>query len=111
MPELTVTLDAATGAVLLEAPDRVPRRIRGALSELLGPGEAVGCARPLRLLPPPVVRDDDVGPHPCVHTAGYVHNSLTDGPGRRTSVLLTGCSLACLGFIYSLARTMVVVPK
>jgi anaerobic ribonucleoside-triphosphate reductase activating protein len=97
VPELPITLDAATGAVLLEAPDRVPRRIRDALAELLGPGQEVGCARPLRLLPPPPVRDEAVGARPCVRTAGYVHDSLTDGPGRRTSVLLAGCSLACPG--------------
>jgi len=101
MPELTITLDAATGAVLLEAPDRVPQSIRADLTTLLGRGEEVGCARPLRLLPPPPPLPEDreveaqvgIG----VRTAGYTHNSLTDGPGRRTSVLVTGCSLACAG--------------
>jgi anaerobic ribonucleoside-triphosphate reductase activating protein len=97
MAELVLTLDAATGVVLLEAPDRVPRRIRDELTHLLGPAAEVGCARPLRLLPPPLARDEDMGAQLCVRTSGYVHNSLTDGPGRRTSVLLTGCSLACPG--------------
>ena len=105
MPELTITVDAATGAVLLEAPDRVPHRIRDELTELLGPAEEVGCARPLRLLLPPLagsedvpdVDVEDVRAQVCVRTAGYAHNSLTDGPGRRTSVLLTGCSLGCVG--------------
>ena len=97
MSELTITVDAATGVVLLEAPDRVPQRVRADLTRLLGPGEESGCARPLRLLPPPLVEDKDVAAHLCVRTAGYAHNSLTDGPGRRTSVLLSGCTLACAG--------------
>jgi pyruvate-formate lyase-activating enzyme len=33
----------------------------------------------------------------CVPVAGYYHNSLVGGPGRRSSVLLAGCDLACPG--------------
>ena len=99
MNELAITVDTVTGTVLLEAPDRLPRGVRDALTGLLGRGEEVGCARPLRLLPPPVRSADasTVEGQVCVRTAGYAHNSLTDGPGRRTSVLLAGCTLACPG--------------
>ncbi len=30
------------------------------------------------------------------------HNSVVDGPGRRSVVQVAGCSIRCLGFIYSL---------
>jgi anaerobic ribonucleoside-triphosphate reductase activating protein len=32
-----------------------------------------------------------------VRVAGYYHHSLVEGPGRRSSVLLAGCDLACPG--------------
>ncbi len=32
------------------------------------------------------------------------HNSVVDGPGRRSVVQTAGCSIRCIGFIYSLER-------
>jgi hypothetical protein len=32
------------------------------------------------------------------------HNSVVDGPGRRSVVQVAGCSIRCPGFIYSLER-------
>jgi anaerobic ribonucleoside-triphosphate reductase activating protein len=97
MPELTITLDAATGAVLLEAPDRVPRRIRDELAHLLGSGEEIGCARPAAILPPPRAPACERSASPCLRVAGYYHNSLIEGPGRRSCLLVSGCTLACVG--------------
>lgn len=111
MPELTVILDAFTGAVLVEAPDHLPRELRDELTVRFGPGAEMGCARPLVVLPPPVVPEPDLAATVCMRVVGHSHNSLVEGPGRRTSLLVSGCTLGCRNFIYSLARTMVVVPK
>lgn len=97
MPELTWIIDALTGAAVVGGSDVALPALQGTLEALLGPATEVGCARPLRLLPSPVAGIEDVVAQVCVRTAGYVRNSLTDGPARRTSVLLTGCSLGCLG--------------
>lgn len=32
------------------------------------------------------------------------HNSVVDGPGRRSVIQTAGCSIRCIGFIYSLER-------
>lgn len=97
MATLTVLVDAITGSVLVEAPDRLPAPVREWLAESLGPGAEVGCPRPLRVLPPPVVAEQDPDAATSVRVSGYYHQSLVEGPGRRTSVLLTGCELACPG--------------
>jgi anaerobic ribonucleoside-triphosphate reductase activating protein len=98
-PGLTWVLDARTGAALVTGPDAALAALRAPLEALLGPGRATGCALPLRLLPPPPPGPD--GPDgfavPRVRVAGYYHDSLVEGPGRRSSALLVGCPLACPG--------------
>jgi anaerobic ribonucleoside-triphosphate reductase activating protein len=95
MPELNITVDALTGAVLVEEPDRLATAVLDSLAALLGPGAEMGCARPLALLAPPAVPEWEAAKSPCVRVAGYVHDSLVEGPGRRTSVFLSGCTLGC----------------
>src|SRR5207244_915553 len=45
--------------------------------------------------PPPIVSAEEIAQTACVRIAGYVHGSLVEGPGRRTSVLFSGCTLGC----------------
>jgi anaerobic ribonucleoside-triphosphate reductase activating protein len=97
LPQLSITFDTATGSLLVEHPERLPQELRERFEHLLGPGEDVGCARPitsLRLLP---TTNEELAVQPCVRAVGYYHNSLIEGPGRRSSVLLSGCDLACRG--------------
>lgn len=97
MPQLSITFDAITGSVLVQHPERLGRSLREELEYLLGPGKDLGCARPTALLHlPPATHAEAVG-QPQVRAAGYYHNSLVEGPGRRSSVLLGGCDLACHG--------------
>jgi anaerobic ribonucleoside-triphosphate reductase activating protein len=97
MPQLTTTLDPVTGSVLVEHPERLPRALREGLERMLGPGQELGCARPLRLLPPPAAPEEECAGRPCVRVAGYAHDSLIEGPGGRSSVLFAGCDLGCPG--------------
>src|SRR5438552_872924 len=97
MPEVTVIVDTLTGALLLEGPDHVPAAVVDALTARFGPGREVGCARPGVLLPPPQAPDDEIAASTCVRIAGYYHDSLVEGPGRRSSVLFQSCPLACEG--------------
>jgi anaerobic ribonucleoside-triphosphate reductase activating protein len=97
MPELTLTLDALTGTVLVEEHDDLPQHLHDSLTGFFGPGTEMGCAQPLVVLPPPEVSEQDrLGVH-CLRVSGYYHNSLVEGPGRRSSLLLSGCKLACGG--------------
>jgi len=97
MPEVTITLDALTGTVLIENHDDLPQRLRDSLAAFLGPGTEFGCARPLVVLPPPEAPERDGLGVICVRVSGYYHNSLVEGPGRRSSLLVSGCELACRG--------------
>lgn len=97
MTDLALTLDTVTGIVLVEAPDRLPAMVRYRLVDLLGEGVSFGCARPLAVLPPPEGDPEERTSTPSVRISGYYHNSLVEGPGRRTSALLSGCDLACPG--------------
>jgi len=57
----------------------------------------MGCARPAALFRLAPATHAEVASRPCVRAAGYYHNALVEGPGRRSSVLLGGCDLACRG--------------
>ena len=97
MPHLSITFDTTTGSVLIEHPERQTQALREKLEHLLGPGQDLGCARPTALLHLPPATDAGAAGQPRVRAAGYYHNSLVEGPGRRSSVLLGGCDLACHG--------------
>ncbi len=97
MTDLTFILDPVTGAVLLEDPDRAPAGALAAATALLGTGRELGCARPPAILPPPVATAAEIAAATCVRVAGYYHQSLVEGPGRRSSALFQTCPLACKG--------------
>lgn len=97
MREVTFVLDGETGATLLKASRRLPREFLVDLVALLGPSKRLGCARPLHVLPPPAVPEHALSGKQCLRISGYYHNSLLEGPGRRSSALLTGCHRACKG--------------
>lgn len=95
MGDVTLMIDDATGAILVEAPDHVAPDLLDALAGVLGPGREMGCARPPVILPPPIATDGEIATSPCVRVAGYYHNSLVEGPGRRSAALFQYCPLAC----------------
>lgn len=97
MSELTFLLDPATGAVLLEGPERAPTAALLAATDLLGTGDELGCARPTAILPPPAATPAEIAVATCVRLSGYYHQSLVEGPGRRTSALFQSCPLQCRG--------------
>jgi anaerobic ribonucleoside-triphosphate reductase activating protein len=99
--ELHVLLDALTGRVLVEGPDRLPSALRLVLVAALGPGDEVACAAPgpgTRLTLPPASLEERAA-RPCVRLAGYWHGSLVEGPGRRSTAKLQGCPVRCAGCI------------
>jgi len=97
MPEIMIIIDQLNGAMLIEEPDRLSAETLRQMTELAGAAQEIGCARPVEILPPPVVIAEERASSDCVRIAGYYHNSLTEGPGRRSSVLFQSCPLACKG--------------
>lgn len=95
MTEVTIILDSLMGTMHVEGPDHLPPELQQSFSTLLGSGIVMGCARPLSILPPPAATEAEITATPCVRIAGYYHNSLVEGPGRRSSVLFQSCPLRC----------------
>ena len=63
----------------------------------LGEAREIGCARPLEIIKPPIVSSEQQANSISVRVNGFYHNSLTEGPGRRSSVLFQYCPLKCKG--------------
>src|SRR5947207_10239557 len=95
MPDLTFILDAATGAVLVEDRDHLPGAVAHQLAEFLGPARALACAVPLTLLHLPAASRAETAAGRCVRIAGVAHNSLIEGPGRRSTAKFQGCPVRC----------------
>jgi anaerobic ribonucleoside-triphosphate reductase activating protein len=94
MPQLTITFDPLTGTLLVEESRALPPELREDLARLLGPGLEIACAAPAAILPAPVVPSELIGGR-SVRVSGYWHNSLIEGPGRRSTAKLQGCPLHC----------------
>ncbi len=97
MPEITFIVDELQGAILIEDNHNFRADAFHQLQAALGEGEDIGCARPLEIIKPPVVSSEETAEKPSVRIAGYYHDSLTEGPGRRSSVLFQFCPLKCKG--------------
>ncbi|MEK7857175.1 MAG: 4Fe-4S single cluster domain-containing protein [Acidobacteriota bacterium] len=95
MSELTMLIDTTTGVMLLEHA-HLSADVLDKVTAIAGDGKECGCARPIEIIPVPITREN----HPSedrVRIAGYYHNSLIEGPGRRSSVLFQFCPLSCKG--------------
>ncbi|MFN8632917.1 MAG: 4Fe-4S single cluster domain-containing protein [Chloroflexota bacterium] len=97
--ELLILVDATTGDLLVEGPDRLPRHLTDALEGLLGPSQTIACAAPADVRLPEPASASELVSTDCVRIAGLWHGSLIEGPGRRTVVKLQGCPVRCVGCI------------
>ncbi len=97
MPEITFIVDDLRGTILVEDNLDLSRDAIEHLREHLGEAQEVGCARPLEIINPIADSSKYVLENLSVRIAGYYHDSLTEGPGRRSSVLFQYCPLKCKG--------------
>lgn len=97
MPEITFIVDELHGSILVEDNQDFRADATDQLRSDLGEGQEIGCARPLEIINPPTVSPKESAGKTSVRIAGYYHNSLTEGPGRRSSVLFQSCPLKCKG--------------
>ena len=97
MSEITFIVDSSSGSILVEDNQDLSADAFALLRGNLGEGREIACARPLEIIAPPVVVPEDEPDDVTVRIAGYYHNCLTEGPGRRSSVLFQFCPLKCRG--------------
>jgi anaerobic ribonucleoside-triphosphate reductase activating protein len=101
MAEITFIVDPLSGVIVVEDNQDLGAEAVECLRAALGEPQEIGCARPLEIIEPPptpVVSAEKPSQRlPSVRIAGYYHDSLTEGPGRRSSVLFQFCPLKCKG--------------
>ena len=97
MPEITFIVDDVRGAILVEDNQDLSPKVVEHLHEHLGEAREIGCARPIEIIKPPIVSSEQQANSISVRINGFYHNSLTEGPGRRSSVLFQFCPLNCKG--------------
>jgi anaerobic ribonucleoside-triphosphate reductase activating protein len=97
MSEFTWILDSYTGDLLVEGIST--EEMTPPVGDLLLPGRALFCAAPLALLHLPPASPEEIARSSCIRIAGYYHHSLIEGPGRRSTVKMQGCTTACRGCI------------
>ncbi len=96
MGELKLLIDSTSGVMLFEH-SQMSAEVLADVTALAGEGKECGCARPLEVISPPVISKKEKKVGGSVRIAGYYHNSLVEGPGRRSSVLFQSCPLKCKG--------------
>lgn len=95
MSELTMLIDTTKGVMLLDH-SHLSADVLDKVTAIAGKGKECGCARPIDVLPVPITRESHTSGD-RVRIAGYYHDSLVEGPGRRSSVLFQFCPLSCKG--------------
>lgn len=97
MPEITFIVDELRGEILVEDNQDFRADALATLQQTLGEAQDLACARPLEIIKPQDDFLDIESKETTVRIAGFYHNSLTEGPGRRSSVLFQFCPLKCKG--------------
>jgi anaerobic ribonucleoside-triphosphate reductase activating protein len=97
MPEITFIVDDLRGGILVEDNADLSRAAIEHLRTHLGDAQEIGCARPLAMIKPIADLSENASENSSVRIAGFYHDSLTEGPGRRSSVLFQYCPLKCKG--------------
>jgi anaerobic ribonucleoside-triphosphate reductase activating protein len=69
------------------------------LEEQFGKGVSIACAAPARVLTMPTAQSDELAAGPFLRLAGFWHDSLIEGPGRRSVAKFQGCPVRCRGCI------------
>jgi anaerobic ribonucleoside-triphosphate reductase activating protein len=87
-------VDERTGSLLVDTENAdIALAITSDLSETLDQPNEMGCARPRQIIHP---KPGDLS-GPTIRINGMWHDSLVEGPGRRSVVRMQGCPIRCRG--------------
>jgi anaerobic ribonucleoside-triphosphate reductase activating protein len=95
MAESTWIIDQETGELTVEG--LTAREAAGLTADLLSLAELVNCARPVGAPPLASARVQGSPLEPTLRVYRIYHNSVVEGPGRRSVAQLAGCLLRCTG--------------
>jgi anaerobic ribonucleoside-triphosphate reductase activating protein len=95
MAEATWIIDRETGELTVEG--LTTRDVIALTADLLVGGQPVNCARPVNVPPLNASKVQSESFEPTLRVYRIYHNSVVEGPGRRSVVQLSGCLLRCPG--------------
>lgn len=99
--EIVFVLEPDAGRVTVES-SQAPRSVVKEMMRDLGQGKVLNCARPSSVFEDRAAeKEAKISSFDSENKGLYLfrvyHNSLADGPGRRSVVQVTGCSIRCAG--------------
>jgi anaerobic ribonucleoside-triphosphate reductase activating protein len=97
MPESTFIIDAQSGELTIEGLRQ--SELSELADDLLPHGKQVNCARPINVEPLRLSSAHAANDEPSLRVFRIYHNSVIEGPGRRSVVQLSGCEKRCPGCI------------
>lgn len=97
MRETTWIIDAQSGALTVEGLRQ--SELAQLATDLLAPGKQVNCARPINIEPLRLSSAQAMNGEPSLRVFRIYHNSVVEGPGRRSVVQISGCEKRCPGCI------------
>jgi anaerobic ribonucleoside-triphosphate reductase activating protein len=95
MKETTWIIDAYSGDLTVEGLQHV--ELKDMTADLLPSGKPVNCARPIDVEPLRIQQIHSEFAEPSLRVFRIYHNSVVEGPGRRSVVQTAGCLLRCPG--------------
>src|SRR5262252_5752949 len=93
MRETTWIIDAQSGELTVEGFQQ--SGLIGLADGLLPPGKQVNCARPISIEPLRNSSARDSNGEPSLRVFRIYHNSVVEGPGRRSVLQTSGCLTRC----------------
>jgi anaerobic ribonucleoside-triphosphate reductase activating protein len=95
MRETTWIIDSQSGALTVEGLHQ--SELAQLATDLLAPGKQVNCARPINIEPLRLSSAQAMNDEPSLRVFRIYHNSVIEGPGRRSVAQLSGCEKHCPG--------------
>jgi anaerobic ribonucleoside-triphosphate reductase activating protein len=95
MRETTWIIDSQSGALTIEGLQQ--SELAQLTADLLARGKPINCARPINIEPLRLSSTHSANDEPSLRVFRIYHNSVVEGPGRRSVVQLSGCEKRCPG--------------
>lgn len=96
--EITFILEPDRGKLTTEVSGISTEELNDLRADL-GTSQNVNCGKPIRryVVEPPTPTESTLNDNQSIWLYRIYHNSVVDGPGRRSVVQVSGCSIRCLG--------------
>ncbi|MCI0388076.1 MAG: radical SAM protein [Acidobacteria bacterium] len=95
MKETTWIINSRSGALTIEGLSQA--ELMRLTADILPLGTSINCARPINIEPLRLTSAHVANGEPSLRVFRVYHNSVVEGPGRRSVLQTAGCLLRCVG--------------